>query len=127
MFPVMAHVEQASTVVTATDLPLGNYTANNFGTATPLDSTMTVDTPYPGCGWLQMFMDDRMFPQVAGCPATPSRRMAAIVTVVGGIVLEALPEAANTRLPYDIYQDAQRIAPIGCNNANGVLFAGASG
>jgi len=121
-FPVLATVEAACTVVTATQLDFGDYTPSNFSSATiPVDSTMTIEAlcGSGGGGPIQILLDDGLYSEVAGCPAVPSRRMAAIGLDSEGLPA-VLPEAADTRLPYGIYFEPERTIPIGCTNENSV-------
>src|SRR5688572_30997325 len=127
-FSVLAYVEPACTVVTATQLDFGNYTPSNYVYAgTPVDSTMTIEAQCgAGAGGaIQILIGDGLYPEVAGCPATPSRRMAATGLSSEGLP-EVLPEAANTRLPYGIYFDPERTVPLGCANENSFAAAAAA-
>ena len=122
-FPVLATVEAACTVVTATDLAFGDYTPSNFSSATiPVDSTVTIEAQCAngGGGPIQILLDDGLYSEVAGCPAIPSRRMAAIGLDSEGAAI-VLPEAADTRLPYGIYFEPERTVPIGCTLENSVM------
>jgi spore coat protein U-like protein len=120
-FEVRAVVESACTVVTATALDFGSYTASNLA-GNPVDSTITVSTTCTdGAGYL-VTMDDGLYAAAAGCPLTPSRRMAAVGVLPDGLP-GVFPEAPDTRLPYGIYQDSTRTIPVGCNANNGVFMA----
>lgn len=116
-FTVDAQVNAACTVVTASSLNFGDYTASNL-LGDDVDATMTVETTCTAGSSFVVHMDDGLFPVDFGCPLVPTRRMGSLIEGGGG--WDGVDE-----LPYAIYLDSNRSFPLGCNENNGVFMSGA--